>query len=388
MKLSFNYQEVDEWISYIKEFIVPIRENANIILQFWDYLLDNFHSKTISYIINDENILNKLLGGVTIHGDYQERSAAKFYKIFFGWELKDVVSYLNNKEYDIEIDIPIDIKKTQFIEFVTDLMSHCITILDIAYDKDLITTTKINNNSLDFDFLIKSDEEVIKLIGDLYRSIIRFSVLYNEKTLFLWTLKKNTKHYIKFQYELPIDNNDFNILKEKFDFDIFFSPDLDDKSEAAKNIKDQYSIWYLRENGLGNNINKLNKFIFEKFKDQLLVDFKFLISNTNNFENEYIDYISMKLNFWSFPDYIDTSASGKYQAKHYEYLIEGIYMPYSYIVEYRSLNLENINFNKSLLEMLDDIAPGLFLSEIEPENLIFNTRDFEGSQKLFLQIKK
>lgn len=387
MKLSFNYYDINEWSSYIKEFIIPIREKAYIILQFWDYLLDHFHSKSISEFKNDENILNKLLGGITINGDYKERSAAKFYKTFFGWEIENIVTYLKNKENEIEIDTTIGIKKTALIEFITDLLNQCKLILDIAYDKDLISTTRINTINIDFDSLIKSDEKIIKLIGELYKSINKFSVLYSEKTLFLWTLRKNTKRYLKFQYEQIDENNEFNILQKIFDFDIYFSPNLDEKSDVVKEINEEYTIWYFREKGLGDEICKLNEFIFERFDEQLLSDFQLLINNVKNFEKEYFEYINMKLNFWNFPNYIDTKEYGKY-GYHYEYLIEGVYLPHSFKVEYSFPELYNKDFNISYLKLLDDLAPGLFLNKIKPENLIVNKRKFNDHQKIFIRIKE
>ena len=367
MKLSFNYCEVNEWSSYIKEFIMPIREKAKILLQFWDDLLDHFHSKSISEFKNDDNILNKLLGGITINGDYKERSASKFYKTFFGWEIKNIVTYLKNKEMEIEIDTTIDIKKTAFIDFITDLIKQCKLILDISYDKDLISTTKINTINIDFNSLIKSDEKIIELIGELYKSINKFSVLYSEKTLFLWTLRKNTKRYLKFQYEQIDENNDFSILQKIFDFNIYFSPNLEEKSDVAKKINEEYTIWHFREKDLGDEICKLNEFIFERFDEQLLSDFQLVINNVKNFEKEYFEYINMKLNFWKFPIYIDSGEYGKYKY-HYEYLIEGVYLPQSFRVDYSMPELQNKDFNISFLNLLDDLAPSLFLNKINQEN--------------------
>jgi len=386
MNLNFNYKEREVWISYIKDFIIPIRRTAYILRMYWDSLLDNFHSKSILEFENDKNVLNKLLGGVTINGDYVERSAAKFYKTFFGWEIGSVVSYLRNKEEGVNIDFTINITETAFIEFITDLLNQCKLILDIAYDKELISTTKINNINIDFDSLIESDQGIIELIGKLYNDIIKFGVLYNEKTLFLWTLRKNIKRYLEFQYEQIDQNNSFNVLQKFFDFNIYFSPDLDEESEIVKKINEEYSIWYFREKGLGDEICKLNEFFFEKFNTQLLSDFNFIIKNVKNFEREYSEYIDMKLNFWKFPEYIDTGEYGKYNY-HYEYLIEGVFLPHSYRVEFTP-QLDNKDFNKSLLDLLDDIAPGLFLNKIKPENLIVNKRDFEGSQKFLIRIKE
>ena len=76
------------------------------------------------------------------------------------------------------------------------------------------------------------------------------------------------------------------------------------------------------------------------------------------------------------PDYIDTmtwGGSGK-PYWHFAYVIDGAYLSKAYKIPswtgYPPPELANANFNKSLLDFLDDISPGLFLGLIKPENLI------------------
>lgn len=166
--------------------------------------------------------------------------------------------------------------------------------------------------------------------------------------------------------------------------DVFYSPELDEDSNIAKKIIDEYTIWELKEYGLGYNICKLNNFIFEKFKEnikreyaknQLWDCFRFIFPNHKDLEKDYFDYINRKLISWKIPDYIDTYETGGSGRPYWYcgYLIDGVYLMESYKIpshSNKSVVLDKQFLPKTLLDFLDDISPGLFLGKIKPENLM------------------
>ncbi len=341
MNINFNYWEKEEWVSYIDEFIIPIKNKADIIFRFWDYLSDNYSSMSILDIKDNKLLLEKLLGGIKVNGEYKDRSAALFYKNFFGWELEDVGSYLNNQEEGIEMEIETKINETIFIEFLKELEEICDIILDMALEKGLISSTCNNDSDIDFDILLNSDEKVIETIKELYDQILKFTINYNDKTLFLWTIRKITKRFLCFQYHNICKGKNFETMMNLLGMNGFYSPDIDENSDNAKKIIDEYTIWELKEYGLGCNICKLHNFIFRKFKEnkeyyvgtQLWDCLKFIFPNHKDLEKEYIDSINRKLISWKMPDYISTygwGGSGKpywHYAKYFSQLSENSSVP-------------------------------------------------------------
>lgn len=385
MELSFNCWDEKEWASYINEIIIPIRKSGDILLKFWECLSDNYSSLQISDIKDNKQLLKKLLGGVDVEGEHKNRSAANFYKIFFGWELENVTSYLKNKEESIEIEISTIVNETAFVTFLKKLLENCDKILYSAWEKEIIESPHLQEVDIDFDQRMSSDETIINIIGELYQQILKFTINYNKKTLFLWTMRKNTKRYIYFQYKAICENDIFESLKGLLGFSLYFSPQIDEKSDIAERIIDDYSIWHLNKDDFGYNICQMNNFIFESFKEEisdysgykrknpLWECFKFIVSNPKNFQKEYFNRVDRHLSTWKNPVYINTSEWGgsKKPYWHYEYKIDGIYLPESHCIpSWSRYSPEVEKFDKSLLDLLDDIGPGLFLGKIKPENVI------------------
>ncbi len=381
MDLGFNYCDDKEWTNYIENDIKPIRDKAEMLLRFWERLSD-CAPLSIFEIRDKKHIIENLMGGLKINGEYSNRSIALFYKEFFGWQLENALSYLKNQEIGIEFEVFTKIEETEFIRFLRKLLKQCEEILYIAFEEDIISSTEIVDKGIEFKYLLKSDEDLINLIAELYKSILRFTINHNEKTLFLWTVRKITKRFLCFQYKELCESKGFEMLCNHFGLNVFFSPKIEEHTDVGKKIIDEYTIWFFRENGLGYNICNLNNFIFEQFNEtstyglnELWDRLRFLFPNHRSLEIEYFEYAKRNLFYWQIPDYIDTvtwGGSGK-PFWHYAYLIDGVYLSRVYKISSWARNspeLVNANFNKSILDFLDDISPGLFLGLIKPENLI------------------
>ena len=399
MDLGFNYCDIKEWTNYIENDIKPIRDKAETLLRFWERLSDNrCASMSIFEIKDKKHLLENLMGGLRINGEYSNRSIALFYEEFFGWQLENALSYLKNQEIGIDFVVFTKIEETKFIKFLRKLLKQCEEILHIAFEEEIISSPEIADKGIEFKDLLKSDEDLINLIAELYESVLRFTVNHNEKTLFLWTVRKITKRFLCFQYKKLSESKCFDVLRNRFGLSVFFSPKIDEHTEVGKKIIDEYTIWFFRESGLGHSICNLNNFIFEQFNEtstygsnKLWDRLRFLFPNHKSLETEYFEYAKRNLSHWRMPDYIDTrqlGGSGK-AYWHFAYVIDGAYLSKAYkIPSWTKLSpeLANANFNKSLLDFLDDISSGLFLGLIKPENLII---DFDNKlSKDLIRIKE
>ena len=114
-----------------------------------------------------------------------------------------------------------------------------------------------------------------------------------------------------------------------------------------------------------------------------------MFPNHQDLEAEYIKFMKRKLYYWEFPSDINPrvwGGSGN-PYRHYAYLINGTYLSKSYIISSWSKHQPEVyddNYNKSLLDFLDDISPGLFVGLIKPENLIIEEEMFHN----FIRIKE
>lgn len=387
MEISFDCWDRKEWKKYIEKYIIPIRINADKVLNFWNYLADNYSGIPITDIKENKELLKKILGGITEKGDYRSRSCASFYSIFFGLKLENVVSYIRNKEEIIEIDVSLKVDRTEIINFIGELIDFCDKILDSAWNVGIIETSELKKSEIDVDLLMQSNEKVISIIGQLYKHILEFTVNYNEKTRFLWTIRKNTKRIICFQYKKLGENNNFKLVKDIIGLSIYYSPQLDKKSKIAKELITEYTIWQLIKNQFGYNICVLNDFIFENFKEKKSVYgqysenliwecFKFIIPRIKHFEKEYYDYVSNKLYTWKIPDYINTMEKRVRSGKpywHHEYKIDNVFLTEDHVIPShadKSSRIENDNLGISFLDFLDEISPGLFTGLLNPNNFI------------------
>lgn len=384
MEISFDCWDRKEWIKYIEKYIVPIRINADKVLNFWNYLVDNYSEIPITDIKENKELLGKILGGISEKGEYRSRSSASFYSMLFGWELENVTSYIRNKEEEIEIDVSLKINRTEFIIFVGELIGFCDKILDSAWSVEIIATPELKESEIDVGLLMKSNENIINIIAQLYRNILEFTINYNEKTRFLWTIRKNTKRFICFQYKKLCEDNNFKLAKDILGLSVYYSPQLDKKSKIAQKIITEYTIWQLIENQFGYNIYMLNDFIFENFKERKLIygkyienliweGFKFIIPRIKNFEKEYYDYVSNKLYAWKIPKYIQTIEWGDKPSWHHEYKIDNVFLTEDHIIPSwasKPSKIEDYNLGISFLDFLDEISSGLFTGLLNPDNFI------------------
>ncbi len=81
-----DYTDKEGWKKFVEDYVIPLRDSAEILVEYWNYLKGEIDKVSFSKIETekDENFKKILLGGVKESGDYSERSLALFYNTFFG----------------------------------------------------------------------------------------------------------------------------------------------------------------------------------------------------------------------------------------------------------------------------------------------------------------
>jgi len=370
MEIEFNYCDKNEWVQYIKEVIIPLKTRALNLMNFWNYL-NNYIGIPVSEIIQDELLKVKLLGGVLENGEFKPRSLALLHKTLFGWSLNKLNEYLLHKSEDIEIEVFTIRNKPDFINFIETILDYCASVLTSAYEIDLIEHLDSSNSETEGKRLFNSDIELIEEINNLYEYITMFTINYNPKTLFIWTLRKNTKRNLAFQYKKLQDRDCFEKVKNIVGLYKYYALEIaetKDKKTADK-IIDDYSVWELR-NQFGYYIFCLNDYIFKSFEANSHVSMLFnqIIENPEDFQQKHENRIERLKPLWEIPEEhnIIKPDKGGHGRWSYKYSISG-----AFLIEFfrtpSQLSRYKANTgkcSKSLLDFLDGISPALFLNKI------------------------
>lgn len=372
MEVDFNYCDKNEWIRYIKEDIVLLRTRARTLLNFWDYL-NNYVGIPVSEVIENELLKVKLMGGVLENGEFKSRSLASLYETLFGWSLYNLNEYLLHKSEDIEIEIiTFRSDKTDFIEFIKIIVDYCTNIISSANENSLTDLPDSSYSEIEGKRLFDSDEELMDEIYNLYVCLAKFTINYNPKTLFIWTLRRNTKRNLTFQYKKLQDPKCFESLKKIMGLFEYYSieiPETKDKNTADKIIND-YTIWELK-NQFGYNVYCLNDYIFKSFEinSQISILFEHVIKNPEDFQQNHEKKIERLRPLWEIPEEhkkrkLDEAAYGSWE---YKYFISG-----AFLTEFQRSPSQRSRYSwqsgkcsKSLLDFLDALSPALFLNRID-----------------------
>jgi hypothetical protein len=83
--MNLNYADRGKWKKFVEDYVIPLRDSADALVEYWNYLKEKIDSVPFNEIETekDENFKKILIGGVKENGDYSERSLALFYSKFF-----------------------------------------------------------------------------------------------------------------------------------------------------------------------------------------------------------------------------------------------------------------------------------------------------------------
>jgi len=347
LKDFIDYTNKEEWKSYIKNYVIPLWENALILKEFYDDLKNEFQDILLSDI--EEENLPILLGGVipTREEVYRRNSLAKFYNRFFGLKISDLQSWILGGELT-GIQLKIVIEETDFIRFIKDIFKwsdraiHYQTLVEF-------TEPEINYKE------IKKDPNKLKgLIENFYQYVLNISVNYNYYTFFLWSIKQIPYKFMKEAYPridqvLDFLEIEFGLqqLKWKIPFaedstfykyyTIWCWPEYNTQSDKGGWCKPEYS----QGKSFGGSICVLNEKIWEYLTKG------YYPTNLEKLFNEYFTV------FPNLKEEYKNKVKDRLEGKIYSY----IYYRGITAAEDRSRVGET---NLTIMQMIDEISPYLF----------------------------
>jgi hypothetical protein len=159
----------------------------------------------------------------------------------------------------------------------------------------------------------------------------------------------------------------FNLLKGFLGLEKIFEPAIEVKA------KEDYTIWGHLKYGLCDSLCNLNNVIWENFLNENVKNvLSYVTASLRDLKQEYAQKAQQKLEEmgWKFPEYIKTSYKSYYLGNTrgvycYSYTISGPILiketswGYSWS---RNFYSDERECSISLLNLLDDLSPALFLS--------------------------
>ncbi|MDI6885149.1 MAG: hypothetical protein QMD22_02140 [archaeon] len=238
--MSINYADKGEWKKFVEDYIVPLRDSADTLDEYWNYLQKHIDNVPLEEIGKNEALQRILLGGVDEEGNYLEESVAKFYKDFFG------VSF--------SVKVPAGmVYSSPLHELVTGIINKTKEVLDSAKTKGIVVVD-VKRSETNCDELLRNPEEVVRLIGDFYNKCAKITPNYNEYTLFVLNIRAITESY--FNVAFPWLLGKFDVVRELLGLKQDFGPPVDDRRAG------HYVIWRLDWNDLGSKIKELYDYIW------------------------------------------------------------------------------------------------------------------------------
>ena len=368
MEINFDYCNKEEWMVYINDTIMPLMRGSSYLLSFNYYLNDYYTGIPISEVLKNNTLKDKLLGGLSENGESSNRSLAEFYNSFFGWALADLRNYLLHQSENININIQTIKRETIFINFLQKVQGLCQDIFNSAFENSLIEKTQFNFDMKGEDLFI-SDEALIKEISLFYELLARFVINYNEKTLFIWTLRKNTKRYLLFQYEKLRKPDCFELIKTLMGLYPSQIIDLSEEelSETSEKLQDKYTLWELKDQ-FGYKIISLNDLIFDSFEGDIKEYIDFVITDPEDFKKSHQEKMKRLKPIWEIPDEFKLHKPHEEGKGSWDlsYKINGAFFTECRrISTWAKIGTEFVPCNLSFIDFLDSISPALFVGAIE-----------------------
>ena len=341
-----DYTNKDEWKNYIRNYVIPLWEKANVLKEFYENLKNEFQSSQLNEV--NKKDLPLLLGGVVPKGEeiYKKNSLAKFYNKFFGLKLSDIQSWMLGGEL-AGIQPKVIVEETSFVRFVNDIYKWT----NIALSNQ--TLVEFAERSINYIELKEDSNKLKELVKDFYQAVLNISVNYNYGTFFLWSIKQITYRFMKAAYPRIDQIKDF--LENEFGLEPFkWNAPFGEDSGLSK----EYMIWcwpeyntasdkkgqcgpeYTQRRSFGGSICVLNEIIWRYLTrnspTELEKVFTEYFSFFSDLREEYVNKIKDKL-------------SGKVYSNIY----------------YKGLMAAEDRYrvgeaNLTIMQMIDEISPYLF----------------------------
>jgi hypothetical protein len=386
---DFDTTDEGQWSPYFKNRMRGFAEEAKALHAFRQELVRKCDGMPFDKLQEQWDYSQVLLGGVNENGGYRERSLAKLYKELLGLQFTDLKDVVEKQRQDISPSTKVVVDDTPFANFVAKAAEEVETVLQQAQENDMIYDQEVGAE-YDFHDLLSDQEKFAKLLSDFLYKLQNLLPNYNERALFVWTLPKTTNRYLSVAYPKLKDQKQWEWLDDTLGLEPIFVPDIDETGENVEELEQQYTVYDYRDNSIGNRLVEFHRLVWDAFDGEVRESLRLAFPDVPNFKKEFLEEAHDKLdnigwNTWgrfSFElsgeetrlNFIgnDKKYSGKKgDSKKAEYRISGVrldqfnYSGYSTSGNYSSGTME---CNLSLLQVLDELSPGLFvLNGIEYE---------------------
>jgi len=363
--VTFDYGNLDEWKGYFEE-IKEIAKSCKIIEEFWNELKKKCDGLTFKDLQEEFDYSTVLLGGVTPDGEYRERSLARVYADLFGFKpenIHDLIERLKLKEEyrrNVPLTTKIVVEETEFIRFVRSVLDKVTSILRQAESKGLIDSADVDVE-VDYYGILSDYKKLIEIVENFVNSVANILPNYNQKSLFVWTLDKLTYRYMTTAYPELRDERIFEVVKDVLGLEVIFSPDVEDDK-----IKREYEVYSYLDSSVGRELVELFRLVWKvfdgkyvseisshKIREALSLIFPEIPNSKKEFCKESVQ--ALKRIGWKRPENLSLGQR--------RFKIQGILLVSYRWYRDKKGTWSDVEFpcNISLLKILDDLSPAIFL---------------------------
>ena len=382
--VTFDYSNLEEWKSYFKE-IKDVAKSCKVIEEFWGELKRKCDGLQFKDLKEEFDYSTVLLGGVSSNGEYKERSLAKIYATLFGFKPENIHDLIEKLRRNLPPTTKIVVEETEFIRFVRNVLNKVSSILSQAVSKGLIDSDV--DVEVDYKDILSDYKKLIEILENFVNNLAKILPNYNQKSLFVWTLDKLTYKYMTTAYPELRDERVFNVVKDVLGLEVIFSPDVEDER-----TKREYEVYSYHDGSIGKELVEIFKMIWDAFNGEyqpIRKALSLVFPEITNFKKEFYKAVASALiNIrWNFPKNVEVAGKDPYypdikgDTLKAEYKISGI-MLVSCSISYCSTKGNywdrETECNISLLRLLDDLSPGLFLLN----GLLFNLNITQNSLEI------
>jgi len=212
--VGFNYLDEGVWVRYADEILLPVHTKASAILDAWRNARERLDGRKLSELLGDEGIARVLLGGVKEDGSRPENSVAGFYAGILGinssagndYYRQYIEAVRRNLSPGIQVSVA-DAGSVPFLSFVKFIQENA----GAAYYRMTGHNPEPGPEHVDFARV----EELAEAIRSFAEATVRLTAAYDERTFFLWSLRTNTRRYLRTAYPRLADPGNLKLLNER-----------------------------------------------------------------------------------------------------------------------------------------------------------------------------
>lgn len=369
---DFDYTDEGVWSRYFNSHVRDFVEKAKALNEFRQELVRKCDGMPYDELQDEWDYSQVLLGGVEKDGEYRERSLAKVYSELLGLQFENLKEVVEKQRQGISPSTKVVVEDVPFSNFVSDALNKAETALKRADEKEVIFDSEVEAE-YDFYDLLSDQDKFTRLLTDFLQRLQELLPNHNARALFVWTLEKTPNRYLSVAYPKLKDTEVWDGFDRVFGLEPVFVPEIEETGEEVEQKKQQYTIYAYRDGSIGRTLSDLYLLTWGAFDNEVREALKLVFPDLPNFKQEFLDEAHEKLDQigWELPDEIrlvgenERYSGTRGDTTQAEYHISGVTIDsYTYSGFSTSDNYyppETKDCDLSLLRVLDDLAPGLFV---------------------------